>query len=81
MEKNNAEPVTPLFARAFGFSAIIPYGHTHATMLAENDAPPKYLQKRMGHKTLEVTMRFYLHLTEKMEVKGANVLQTMFGDD
>ena len=55
--------------------------HTHATMLAENDAPPKYLQKRMGHKTLEVTMRFYLHLTEKMEVKGANVLQTMFGDD
>ena len=52
--------------------------HTHATMLAENDAPPKYLQDRMGHKNLEITNRFYLHLTEKMRERGSGVLQKMF---
>jgi len=52
--------------------------HTHATMLAENDAPAKYLQDRLGHKNLEITMRFYLHLTEKMREKGSGVLQKMF---
>jgi len=54
------------------------FRHTHATMLAENDAPPKYLQDRLGHKNLEITMRFYLHLTEKMREKGSGVLQKMF---
>jgi len=52
--------------------------NTHATMLAENDAPPKYLQYRMGHKNLEITMRFYLHLTDKMKEKGSGVLQKVF---
>jgi len=47
-------------------------------MLAENDAPPKYLQKRMGYKTLDVTMKFYLHLTQRMEEKGLNILETMY---
>ena len=52
--------------------------HTHASMLAENDVPPKYLQERLGHKNLEVTMRYYLHLTEKMQKKGSDILQKMF---
>ena len=52
--------------------------HTHASMLAENDVPPKYLQERLGHKNLEVTMRYYLHLTEKMQEKGSDILQKMF---
>ena len=43
--------------------------HTHATMLAENDVPPKYLQTRMGHANLHVTMKVYLHITEKMSEK------------
>ena len=52
--------------------------HTHATMLAKNDTPPKYLQDRMGHKNLEITNRFYLHLTEKLRERGSEVLQKMF---
>ena len=52
--------------------------HTHASMLAENDAPPKYLQERLGHKNLEITMRFYLHLTEKMKERGSGVLGKLF---
>jgi len=55
--------------------------HTHATMLAENDAPPKYLQERMGHKNLEITNRYYLHLTKKMKEKGSDVLQKLFPVD
>jgi len=52
--------------------------HTHATLLAEHEAPPKYLQQRMGHKNLEITMRYYLHLTEKMQEKGSDILKRMF---
>jgi len=52
--------------------------HTHATLLAENDVPPKYLQTRMGHSNLEVTMKFYLHLTDKMQEKGSDILKGIF---
>jgi len=55
--------------------------HTHASMLAENDVPPKYLQERMGHSNLEVTMRYYIHLTEKMQAKGSAILKRMFDDE
>lgn len=30
--------------------------HTHATMLAEKGASPKYVQYRLGHKNIQVTM-------------------------
>jgi len=33
----------------------------------------------MGHKNLEITMRYYLHLTEKMQEKGSDILKKMFG--
>jgi integrase len=43
--------------------------------------PPKYLQDRMGHKNLEVTMRFYLHLTDKMQEKGSDILKNIFEEE
>ena len=52
--------------------------HTHTTMLAENDVPPKYLQTRMGHVNLQVTMKVYLHITEKISERGDEILQKMF---
>lgn len=52
--------------------------HTHATMLAENEVPPKYQQQRLGHKNLEVTIKLYLHLTKKMQEKGSDILQRMY---
>ena len=54
------------------------FRHTHASMLAENDVPAKYLQLRLGHQNLEVTMRYYWHLTERMQEKGSDILQKMF---
>lgn len=47
-------------------------------MLAENDAPPKYLQEQLGHKDLQVTMKYYLHLTDQMSSKGTKVLKSMY---
>ncbi len=52
--------------------------HTHATMLAENDAPPKYVQTRLGHKNIQITMQIYQHLTKKISDKGTEILETMF---
>ena len=51
--------------------------HTHATMLAERGASPKYVQHRLGHKNIQVTMQIYQHLTDKMSAEGANLLDTL----
>lgn len=50
--------------------------HTHATILAEKGASPKYVQNRLGHKNIQVTMQIYQHLTEKMSEEGAALLDT-----
>lgn len=49
--------------------------HTHATILAEKGASPKYVQHRLGHKNIQVTMQIYQHLTEKMSEEGAQLLE------
>ena len=51
--------------------------HTHATMLAELGASPKYVQHRLGHKNIQVTMNIYQHLTDKMSEEGARLLDTL----
>lgn len=51
--------------------------HTHATMLAERGASPKYVQYRLGHKNIQVTMQIYQHLTDKMSEAGARLLDTL----
>ena len=52
--------------------------HTHATMLLEQGAPPKYVQKRLGHKNIEVTLNIYAHLTKYMSEQGTAILNNMF---
>ena len=51
--------------------------HTHATMLAEKGASPKYVQYRLGHKNIQVTMQIYQHLTDKMSEAGARLLDLL----
>lgn len=51
--------------------------HTHATMLAELGASPKYVQHRLGHKNIQVTMQIYQHLTKKMEDKDSALLDEL----
>lgn len=50
--------------------------HTHATILAEKGASPKYVQHRLGHRNIQVTMQIYQHLTDKMSEDGAALLDT-----
>lgn len=50
--------------------------HTHATMLAEKGASPKYVQQRLGHKNIQVTIQIYQHLTDKMAEEGSSLLDT-----
>jgi len=55
------------------------FRHTHATMLAEQNVSPKYLQERLGHKNLKVTMKYYIHLTEKMSENGNELINMIYG--
>jgi integrase len=52
--------------------------HTHATMLVENGAPLKYVQRRPGHKKIDVTMNIYQHLTDALREQGNAVIETMY---
>ncbi len=51
---------------------------THATMLIENGAPVKYVQNRLGHKKLEVTMQIYTKLSPLMIEHGKSILESVF---
>lgn len=52
--------------------------HTHATMLVEHGAPIKYVQERLGHKNVDVTLNVYQHLTPVLRSQGNSILQGMF---
>ena len=51
--------------------------HTHATMLLEGGANPKFVQERLGHSKLDMTMRLYTHVTRAMEDQAANIIDDM----
>lgn len=51
---------------------------THATMLAEKGAPPIYTKNRLGHKNIEVTLKFYTRFTDNFTEQGTSVLKTLF---
>ncbi len=59
---------------AFGFHSL---RHTHATLLLENDAPIKDVQKKLGHARASITIDTYLHLTEKMQNKTTDIFESI----
>lgn len=52
--------------------------HTHCSMLLEAGASPKYVQERLGHKNIQITMQVYQHLTENMSNQGDSILNQLF---
>ena len=55
--------------------------HTHATMLIENGANIKTVQKRLGHSKLSTTMDTYTHVTTKMKTEAVNILENIIADN
>lgn len=51
--------------KKFGVNAHS-FRHTHATLLIENNASPKGVAARLGHKNVDLTENLYTHYTEKM---------------
>ena len=52
--------------------------HTHCSMLAEQNTPVKYIQSRLGHKNVSVTLQIYEHVTERISNEGRNILNTIY---
>ena len=52
--------------------------HTHATVLLENGAPLKYIQQRLGHKKIDITINVYQHLTDDLRQMGTEILNGIF---
>ncbi|WP_286909683.1 tyrosine-type recombinase/integrase [Clostridium sp. UBA1652] len=58
----------------FNFHAL---RHTHATLLLENGANMKDVQKRLGHSKLATTMDTYVHVTQKMKNDTVNIFESL----
>ncbi|WP_085523888.1 tyrosine-type recombinase/integrase [Tuberibacillus sp. Marseille-P3662] len=41
--------------------------HTHAVLLLESKASMKYIQERLGHKSIEITADIYSHISDKID--------------
>lgn len=52
--------------------------HTHCSMLLTAGAKPKYVQERLGHKNIQVTLGVYQHLTQGMKTEGDEILNSMY---
>lgn len=52
--------------------------HTHASILLENRCDIKYVQERLGHKNIEVTLNIYQHLSDKMKAYNKQLLDDIF---
>ena len=52
--------------------------HTHCTFLIDHDVDKRYVQKRLGHKSLKTTLDIYTHLTEGRRKTEADKLDNIY---
>lgn len=60
--------------RLSAFVVIIPYGHSHASMLVEMGFSPLEIANRLGHENIETTLNTYSHLYPNKQEKLADRL-------
>ncbi len=75
MYDNIAQLCITLGIENFDFHSL---RHTHCTMLIEQGANPKYVQVRMGHKNIEMTLGIYNHVIERMKNDGYDIINKIF---
>ncbi len=51
--------------------------HTHATNLLNNGAPYKYVQERLGHANIDITVSTYQHVTKELLENGDRILNNL----
>lgn len=56
----------------FSINSLI---HTHATLLLEQGADIKNIQRRLGHSKLSTTMNTYSHVTDNMRNSTLDIFE------
>ena len=51
--------------------------HTSATLLLAAGVPPHVVQRRLGHKKIEMTLNLYAHVLPSMQADAASTLATL----
>ena len=54
--------------------------HTHATILANKGVNPRYVMERLGHGKIDVTLKYYTHITDEMHEQVAAIMDTVMGE-
>lgn len=52
--------------------------HSYTALLISQNVPIKYIQKQLGHSSIEVTLDTYGHLTPEVHEKGIEALDSLF---
>jgi integrase len=85
--KENGQFIKPQYVEYFNVKFRKTYGYsvfnyhslrkTHCTELLARGANPKDVQKRLGHKSIQVTMEIYAEVNDLMEDKSLSILESM----
>ena len=67
----------PYATRILRFVAIIPSGHTFATLSLQSHVDPKTLSEALGHATVAFTLDVYGHSNEDMKQEAADRLEQL----
>ncbi|WP_407933729.1 tyrosine-type recombinase/integrase [Erysipelothrix enhydrae] len=51
--------------------------HSHVTLLIQNNVPINIVSKRLGHSTVEMTLKVYTHAFAESQDKAVDVLNKM----
>ncbi len=52
--------------------------HTHASMFAKIGVEQKYIQTRLGHSDIKITIKVYEHTTDTMRSCGKKAINNLF---
>jgi integrase len=53
--------------------------HTHATLLLRDGENVKVVSERLGHSSIEITLKYYSHVMPSMQEGAASRIQALFG--
>lgn len=75
MQHTNSIIHNQLGFKEFDFHSL---RYTHATMLAEKSISEKYVQKRLGHKNVLITMQIYQQFSPKIKKMGDDLIDQIY---